>query len=101
MKYTTEGLAAELKQMRKKVGLTQKELGKKTGIPQSHVSRIENGEVDIQTSSLVEIARVLGLELMLVPRELTTAVEGLMRGLRNDTAEPFRMYIPDKDKEED
>lgn len=87
MKYTTEGLAAELKQMRKKAGLTQKELGKKTGIPQSHISRIENGEVDIQTSSLVEIARVLGLELMLVPRELVPGVEGLKREFRmNDLA---------------
>jgi transcriptional regulator with XRE-family HTH domain len=88
MKYTTEGLAAELRQMRKKAGLTQKELGKKTGIPQSHISRIENGTVDIQTSSLVEIARVLGLELMLVPRELVPAVEGLTREFRMNSVIP-------------
>ncbi|HML96604.1 MAG TPA: helix-turn-helix transcriptional regulator [Thermodesulfobacteriota bacterium] len=100
MKYTTEELAAELRKARKKAGLTQKELGEKTGIPQSHISRIEKGEVDIQASSLVGIARVLGLELMLVPRELAAAVDGLMRGLAKDLAGPPRMYLPDGGEEE-
>lgn len=101
MKYNTEELAAVLREARKRAGLTQKELGQKTRIPQSHVSRIENGDVDVRASSLVEIARVLGLELMLVPRELVSAMEGLMRDIGKGFAEPTQMYVPDKENEED
>lgn len=99
--YTMEDIAGELRAARKRAGLTQKELGEKTGIPQSHISRIEKGEVDVQASSLVEIARVLGLELMLVPRELAAAVDGLVRGLGKGFAEPARMYIPGGEDEGD
>ena len=86
--YITKEFAVKLREARKRAGLTQKELGEKTGMPQSHISRIENGEVDVQASSLVEIARVLGLELILVPSELVPAVEGLKREFRMNSLTP-------------
>lgn len=88
MAYLLENIAQELKAARNKKGLSQRELGAKVGIPQSHISKIENGAVDLKTSSLIELARALDLELMLVPRALTPAVQGLQRGLTSRERSP-------------
>lgn len=72
-------IAASIKQARKDKGLTQRELGKRVGLPQSHISKIEGGTVDVQLSSLVEIARALDLEVKLVPRKALPAIEGTVR----------------------
>jgi transcriptional regulator with XRE-family HTH domain len=72
-------IAACIRPTRQAKALTQKELGQRVGLPQSHISKIEKGAVDLQLSSLVEIARALGLELKLVPRKALPAVEGVLR----------------------
>ncbi len=64
---------------RRRAGLSQRALGAKLGIAQSHLSKIERAAVDPQVSSLVEIARALGLELMFVPRQLVPALQALQR----------------------
>ena len=43
-----EQIAASLKTARLAKGLTQKELGRRVGMPQSHISKIESGGVDLQ-----------------------------------------------------
>lgn len=78
MSVATEELIRALKQARARRGLSQRALGAKAGLPQSHVSKIENGGADIRLSSLVELARVLELEPMLVPRRLVPAVEAII-----------------------
>lgn len=70
---------AELATARREAQLSQRALGKKIGLAQSHVSKIERGGVDPQLSSLLEMARALGLELMLVPKRLVPAVRALGR----------------------
>src|SRR5476649_2893993 len=70
MSYAGEHIIAALKAAREELNLSQRAMSAKTGVPQSHISKIENGAVDIQLSSLIELARVLGLELTLVPRRL-------------------------------
>lgn len=74
-----EEIAASIREARIAKALTQKELGQRVGLPQSHISKIEKGAVDLKLSSLVEIARALELEIMLVPRKALPAVEGAMR----------------------
>lgn len=73
------GLAEGLKQARESKGLSQRELGARIAVPQSHISKIESGVVDLKASSLIEFARALDLEVMLVPRSLVPAVEALSR----------------------
>jgi len=75
----TSGLANALKRARVGKGLSQRELGARIAVPQSHISKIESGGVDLQASSLIEFARALDLEVMLVPRSLVPAVEALSR----------------------
>jgi hypothetical protein len=48
-------------------------------VPQGHISKIENGAVDLRVSSLVALARVLDLELTLVPRKSIPAVNSIVR----------------------
>ncbi|GLL54595.1 hypothetical protein KUBF_22570 [Bacteroides finegoldii] len=52
-----------LRDRRKAFKLTQKQLAQKIGKEQSYIARIEKGEVDIQLSSFIRIARALGIEL--------------------------------------
>lgn len=74
-----EEIAASLREARIAKALPQKALGQRVGLPQSHISKIEKGAVDLKLSSLVEIARALGLEIKLVPRKALPAVEGAVR----------------------
>ena len=71
-----------LKQARAAKGLSQAALAKLTGVPQSHISKIETTGVDLRLSSLAEIARALDLELVLVPRKLVPATRSLIRQLQ-------------------
>ncbi|MGB7934091.1 MAG: helix-turn-helix transcriptional regulator [Gammaproteobacteria bacterium] len=79
MSYATEHIGSTIKAAREGRGLSQRALSKKAGVPQSHISKIENGAVDLRVSSLVELGRVLDLELMLVPRKATPAVQSIIR----------------------
>ena len=79
MSYATEHIANILRAARESKGLSQRELSAKSGVPQGHISKIENGAVDLRLSSLVELARVLDLELMLVPRKTVPAVQSIVR----------------------
>ncbi|MCC6012863.1 MAG: CBS domain-containing protein [Candidatus Verstraetearchaeota archaeon] len=49
----------ELRRLRKKAGLTQKELAKRAGISQSLIARIERGTVDPRLSTLRKIINVI------------------------------------------
>ena len=51
-----------LRERRKELKLTQKQLAQKIGKEQSYIARVEKGEVDIQLSSFFRIARALGIE---------------------------------------
>lgn len=79
MSYVVEDIARQLKAARLRKNLSQRDLAEKVGVPQSHISKIENGNVDIRLSSLIEFARVLDLELSLVPRKLLPAVQSIIR----------------------
>lgn len=68
-----------LREARQRKGWSQRELSARTHMTQAHISRIENGEVDPQLSSLVELARHLDLEVQLIPRTVLTAVEATVR----------------------
>ncbi len=77
MVYVIEYLARALKEAREKKKLSQRALGKVTGMPQARISMIENAAVDLQASTLIEMARALDLEVMLVPRKHVPAVKSL------------------------
>jgi DNA-binding XRE family transcriptional regulator len=48
---------------RKRIGMTQEELADKSGLPQSHISRLENGQHSPSRVTLEKIAAALGVQL--------------------------------------
>jgi predicted transcriptional regulator len=68
----------DLENTRKAASLTQDELAQRAGVSRMTVSRIEAG-MDPRLSTLQELARAMGMELMLVPRALQSEVADFVR----------------------
>ena len=77
MAYQIDAIVETLRQARARLGLSQRELSVNSLVPQGHISRIENGAVDLRVSSLIALARALDLELVLVPRRAVPAVRSI------------------------
>lgn len=86
MVYSTQHIATALRQAREMKGLNQRQLSSLAGVPQSHISKIENGAVDLRLTSLIELARALDLELTLVPRQTVSAVQSIVRSSERPAA---------------
>jgi HTH-type transcriptional regulator/antitoxin HipB len=70
-------IQGQLRRGREAKGLTQAEFGDRLGQPQSSVSRVERGG-DLRVSTLLEMARILDVEPMLIPKVLVPAVQALI-----------------------
>lgn len=78
-RYGLESLTQTIRQARLAKGWSQRDLSARAHLTQAQISRIENGEVGLQVSTLLELARSLDLDLQLVPRSALTAVEAAIR----------------------
>jgi transcriptional regulator with XRE-family HTH domain len=78
--YAVEQLAQTLRDTRIAQGLSQRELAERAGLGQSRLALIEAGGVDLRSSTLVQLARALDLELVLAPRRVLPAVQSLTEG---------------------
>jgi len=83
-----EQLGGRLRAARRAKGLSQRELSQRSGFTQAHISRIESGLVDLQASSLLELARSLDLELTLTPRQAKPAIEAIVRSAEAAAVSP-------------
>jgi probable traG protein, N-terminal part len=61
MEYNQKKIGNKIKKRRKELGISQKELAKKTNISPAIMSQHENGDVAISLSKLIEIANILDL----------------------------------------
>ena len=75
---TPQSCHDQLRKARERSALSQREVQRKTGLRQGHISRIENGEVDPRFSNVVRMARAVGLEVLFVPRSALPAVLGAL-----------------------
>lgn len=78
-KPAVEYIADAIKAARSERLISQRALSNKVGIPQGHLSKIENGEVDPRLSSVIEIARALDYEIAFVPRAVLPTIKSLER----------------------
>ena len=74
-----EHICRDLKAVRKQLGWSQAELGRRVGLPQAHISGIETGRIRPRFDTLLEVARILRMDLMLVPASCVPMVHGLVR----------------------
>jgi transcriptional regulator with XRE-family HTH domain len=73
-------------------------LASKLGLRQRQISDLERATIDPRLSTLQNVARALDLELMLIPRHLISAVEGLQRAGTDSAKRP--MYALGEDEAE-
>lgn len=84
----SETLAQHLKAARKRLGLSQSDVSRLSGVPQSRISMIENNESDCRLSSLTAVAHAVKLHVMLVPASTRPAVNAIVRGKLGHTDSP-------------
>lgn len=68
------------------------------GLPQPHISGIESGEVVPRFNTLLDLVRVLDLDLLLVPRPLVPAVQSLIRAQNEPDSAEKPLYAVDEEK---
>ena len=79
MKPGLEEIAHALRNRRTSLGVSQDNLSTTSGITQARISGIERG-ANARIATLVSLSRSLGMEFMLVPRELLPQAEALISG---------------------
>ncbi|AZM95978.1 helix-turn-helix domain-containing protein [Vreelandella venusta] len=87
MSYATEQILESLREARARKGFSQRELSARSGVPQSHISKIESGGVDLRVSSLIALARVLDLELFVAPKKSVPAIKSIIRSSKGNQGE--------------
>ncbi len=75
----TMSILDELKAARKEIRLNQQALAARAGLSRMTVQRIEAQQIDPRLSTLLVIARALGMDLMLVPAALRPALQDFVR----------------------
>src|SRR5213080_1521075 len=90
-------LREQLTEARQSRNWTQRELGARIGLPQSHVSSIESGAIAPRLPTLIDMLRILDLDLLLVPRSLVPAVHSLIRAHKQPESDERALYAVDED----
>jgi transcriptional regulator with XRE-family HTH domain len=100
--YSRVKVATDLAAARKLLGLSQAAVAKRAGLTQAAVSRMEAGSLNPQLSTFLDLARALELDVRLVPRQATPALDALLSAQEQSTKpRPRRraIYALDTDEE--
>ncbi|MCX6218348.1 helix-turn-helix transcriptional regulator [Spirosoma sp.] len=66
MEGVKHSISQQIKEIRIRKGLTQKELGVKIGVSESAVARYESGTLNMSTEVLFKIANAMGMDLKII-----------------------------------
>ena len=80
-------IGVAVRRARRRVGLSQRELAERTGVPQSTIARIESGFVDPRTGTVGKLLAACGEELEAVPKLGTGIDRTLIRSQLARTAD--------------
>lgn len=86
---TLRELGELLRYARLAAGLTQEQVADLAGISRPRYRDIETGIAAARATTLMNISRALGLEMMLVPQAMVPAVRALMRPHDDDDLPAF------------
>lgn len=85
-------IGALIKSIRVQLGMPQQAVAKRAGVPQSTVSRVEQGERDVSLSTLQKILSALSCDLVMAPL-LQDSVERVRRKQARKMAEKQVQYL--------
>lgn len=89
-------LGKRLRAARERTGLTQEETADRAGISRRSYRTIESGAAAARATTLFNIARSLGLEIMLVPQAMVPGVHAMLRPA-DDEDRPAFTSDPEED----
>jgi HTH-type transcriptional regulator/antitoxin HipB len=78
-------LSDQIRAERLRRSWSQQDLATRAGLTQSQLSRIEHG-ADVRLSTLLEIVRILDLDIRLVPKELLGSIDHIVSSRNNPAA---------------
>lgn len=87
-----------LKQARLAASLTQEQIADMAGISRPRYRDIETGTAAARATTLMNIARALGLEMMLIPQSMVPAVKSLLRPHDDDDLPAFVSQAEEDDR---
>ena len=87
-------VVSQLDAARKAFNLGQERLAQKAGLSRMTVQRILADQIDPRLSTVLELARALGLDLMLVPSNLRGELEDFVRSGGRYLAQPAGTGAP-------
>ncbi|WP_449393060.1 helix-turn-helix domain-containing protein [Eoetvoesiella caeni] len=87
-------LLAEFARARRDRKLSQAELAQKAGLSRMAVQKLEAGNSDARLSTLVVLAKAMGMELMLVPTALRHDLEAFARSGGRALGQPVGVDAP-------
>jgi transcriptional regulator with XRE-family HTH domain len=85
MVSASNSIGITLRERRKGLRLSQAQVGRLTGKTQSQIARLEQGLGDPRISSIIQVSRSLGTELIPVPIRLLPAVKQFLAELEPGT----------------
>lgn len=93
-RVATRGLkiGALIKSIRKQLGMSQKALAGRAGVPQSTISRIEQEERDANLATLNKILAAISCDLVIIPL-LQDSIEAIRRKQARKMAEKQVRYL--------
>ncbi len=87
-------LITRLTLARKAAKLTQAELAERAGLSRMTVQRLEGGDLDPRYSTLAEMARVLGMDLIAVPSDLRPSLQVFIQAGAQFLGQPGEVNAP-------
>ncbi len=94
MSIIVSNVLDELQNARKAAGLTHDMLAQRAGLSRMTVQRTEAGKIDPRLSTLLVLARSLGMDLMLVPKSLRPDLEDFVRSGGRFLGQPSGVGAP-------
>ncbi len=85
---------------RKQAGLTQEQVAERAGITRPRYRDIEQGDAAARATTLINVARALGMELMLIPQAMVPGVNALLRPSDDEDRPAFTTDMNDDDDDE-
>ena len=72
---TPKQLGNQIRRARKNQGLSQAELGARTGLRQATISEIEAGRPGAKLESILKVLAILNLEIRIDPRSISSSTD--------------------------
>ncbi|WFU60050.1 helix-turn-helix transcriptional regulator [Bradyrhizobium pachyrhizi] len=94
----TQQLGRLLRDARKQAGLTQQQVAERAGISRPRYRDIEQGDAAARATTLINVARALGMELMLIPQAMVPGVNALLRPSADEDRPAFTTDMDDDDE---